>query len=136
MQRGPSLGFQAVDQGRRVGGHEVTVDPIADFRAGFDGSNWDPNWLDFYCDWRDRWFNQRIKPPSWVAGDDVIAAGAKGILFRFRYHEGGTNLLIYPDTLGATDVLAVFDPGASLPKTRIRAAEEGETSGQLDFKCQ
>ena len=98
--------------------YEVTVGPIADFRAGFDSSKWDPIWEDFYCDWRELWFNQRIEPPSWVVGDEAIVAGAKGILFRSRFHESGTNLMIYPDTLDATDVLAVFDPGASLPKNQ------------------
>jgi len=51
-------------------------------------------------------------------GDEVIAAGAKGILFRSRFHEGGTNRVIYPDTLGATDALVVLDPGAALPKNQ------------------
>jgi len=46
----------------------VTVGPVADFRAGFEAPNWNPIWEDFYCDWRELWFNQRIEPPSWVIG--------------------------------------------------------------------
>lgn len=62
--------------------YQIAVGPVADFRAGFDAAEWPPIWEDFYCDWRELWFNQRIEPPSWVIGDEVIAAGAKGILFR------------------------------------------------------
>lgn len=83
--------------------YQVTIKPVADFRTGFDASSWSPIWEDFYCDWRELWFNQRIEPPCWVVGDEAIAAGAKGILFRSRFREGGTNLVMYPDTLGPTD---------------------------------
>ena len=91
---------------------------IADFQSGFDASNWDPIWEDFYCDWRELWFNQHIEPPSWVMGDEVIAAGAKGILFQSHIFTGGSNLVVYPDTFIATDSLAVFDPGQALPKNQ------------------
>jgi RES domain-containing protein len=98
--------------------YQVTVEAVADFRSGFDVSNWDPIWEDFHCDWRELWFNQRIEPPSWVVGDEVIAAGAKGILFQSRFPGGGTNLVVYPETFVATDSLAVFDPGQALPKNQ------------------
>jgi RES domain-containing protein len=96
----------------------VTVDRVVDFRAGLERAHWDPIWEDFYCDWRELWFNQRVEPPSWVVGDEAMAAGAKGILFRSRVREGGTNLVIYPEALGAADALTVFDPGGSLPKNQ------------------
>ncbi len=98
--------------------YQVTVGQVADFRSGFDASCWGPLWEDFYCDWRELWFNQGIEPPSWVIGDEVIAAGAKGILFSSRFHGGGTNLVVYPETFLATDLLAVFDPGLALPKNQ------------------
>ncbi len=72
--------------------------PVADFRQGFDPSHWEPIWEDFTCDWRELWFNQRVEPPSWLIGDEVIAAGAKGILFQSRLNVGGTNLTLYPVT--------------------------------------
>ena len=28
--------------------YEVTVDPVVNFRAAFEGANWDPIWEDFY----------------------------------------------------------------------------------------
>jgi RES domain-containing protein len=98
--------------------YQLTADPVADFRSDFDASRWAPIWEDFYCDWRELWFNQRIEPPSWVIGDEAIAAGAKGILFKSRFAEAGTNLVLYPETFGSADSLTVFDPGGSLPKNQ------------------
>lgn len=46
--------------------------------------DWSPLWEEFYCDWRELWFNQRVEPPSWVLADEALAAGAKGILFGSR----------------------------------------------------
>lgn len=93
----------------------VTVAPVADFRSGFDALAWGPIWEDFYCDWRELWFNQRIEPPSWVIGDEAIAAGAKGILFPSRLAVGGTNLVLFPDGFSSSDSLSVFDPTHNLP---------------------
>lgn len=98
--------------------YQITAGMIADFQSGFDASNWDPIWEDFYCDWRELWFNQHIEPPSWVMGDEVIAAGAKGILFQSHISAAGVNLVVFPDTFIATDSLAVFDPGRALPKNQ------------------
>lgn len=98
--------------------YQITVGMIADFQSGFDASNWDPIWEDFYCDWRELWFNQHIEPPSWVMGDEVIAAGAKGILFQSHISAGGVSLVVFPDTFIATDSLAVFDPSRALPKNQ------------------
>lgn len=97
--------------------YQVTAQPIVDFRKGFD-AGWDTLWEDFYCDWRELWFNQRIEPPSWIIGDEVIAAGAKGILFQSRVTAGGINLALYPETLLNSDLVMVFDPGQTLPKNQ------------------
>lgn len=93
----------------------VTVSKVADFRSGFDASAWEAIWEDFYCDWRELWFNQRIEPPSWVIGDEAIAAGAKGVLFPSRLASGGTNLVLFPDGFSKADSLSVFDPTHNLP---------------------
>lgn len=98
--------------------YQVTLGSVADFRAGFEALNWNPIWEDFFCDWRELWFNQRIEPPSWVIGDEAIEAGAKGILFRSRIREGGVNLVIYPDILTTADSLSAFDPDQALPKNQ------------------
>ncbi len=96
--------------------YQLTMGPVADFRQGFDPSHWEPIWEDFTCDWRELWFNQRVEPPSWLIGDEVIASGAKGILLQSRLNVGGTNLALYPEALTGSDSLTVFDPGQSLPK--------------------
>lgn len=98
--------------------YQVTASAVADFRGGFDATCWNSIWEDFYCDWRELWFNQGIEPPSWVMGDEVIAAGANGILFRSGFSAMGTNLVLYPDTFIATDSLVAFDPAQSLPKNQ------------------
>jgi len=43
--------------------YRVTVERVADFRAGFAAAHWDPLWEDFPCDWRELWFNQHVEPP-------------------------------------------------------------------------
>ena len=98
--------------------YQLTVEPVADFTAGYDASVWPPIWEDFYCDWRALWFNQRIEPPSWIVGDTVIAAGSKGILFPSQARVGGTNLVLFVNALTATDSLQVYDPGRSLPQNQ------------------
>lgn len=81
-----------------------------DFTQGYSASSWDPVWQDFYCDWRELWFNQRIEPPSWGIGDAVIANGTKGILFASHFVDSGKNLVLYPETFGTTDSISVYDP--------------------------
>lgn len=98
--------------------YQLTVKPIVDFTSGYNASDWDPIWQDFYCDWRDLWFNQRIEPPSWVIGDLVTASGAKGILFPSRLAKGGTNFVLFTQMISETDRLDVFDPSNALPRTQ------------------
>ncbi|MBA3352371.1 MAG: RES domain-containing protein [Blastocatellia bacterium] len=92
----------------------VNVDPIADFRGGYS-SKWPAVWQDFYCDWRSILLSG-IDPPSWAIGDDALKNGAKGIAFRSQRAVGGFNLILYTETLTASDVLDVFDPQGALPK--------------------
>ena len=51
-----------------------------------------------------RWLALRfIEPPSWIIGDEVIANGGKGILFRSRLSPDGINLVLwYPLVKSAT----------------------------------
>lgn len=95
----------------------VSARPVVDFRGAHAAGEWDPLWEDFYCDWRALWFDQRIEPPSWVIGDLVVAAGAKGILFESATHPGGTNLVLFNSALESDDALVVHDPASTLPKS-------------------
>ena len=54
----------------------------------------------------------------------VIAAGAAGILFPSRVAAGGTNLVVYLDSLAPTDTVVAFDPGQALPKTRTLGSKD------------
>nr|WP_328807307.1 RES domain-containing protein [Paraburkholderia elongata] len=96
----------------------MTVAPVVDFRQGFRSAVWAPLWEEFFCDWRQLWFNERIEPPSWVLGDEAIAAGAKGILFPSTIAAPGVNLVLYVDRFDADDVIEVFDPSGALPKNQ------------------
>lgn len=96
--------------------YRLSAAPMVDFRAGFD-SGWDPLWQDFYCDWRKMYHNDRIEPPSWVIGDQAIAFGAKGIIFRSAINSG-TNIVLYTDSLAADDRIEVHDPTGSLPRNQ------------------
>lgn len=98
--------------------YHLTVDPVVDFRSGYDAAYWSNIWEDFFCDWRELWFQQQIEPPSWMIGDEVIARGSKGILFRSRLAPQGTNLVIYPTQFDADDSIIVYDPGLALPKNQ------------------
>ena len=106
----------------------VSAMPVVDFTRGYAPGTWDPLWEDFYCDWRTIWFNERTEPPSWVLGDAVIAAGAKGILFRSRLSPAGINLALYVDELDANDRLDVHDPSGSLPHNQSSWAPRPGTS--------
>ena len=102
--------------------YQLTAAPVVDFTQGYSTANseiiWDSVWEDFYCDWRELWFNQRVEPPSWTIGDRVISAGAKGILFPSRLSQDGTNLVLFTQTLTAPDKLEVFDPELALPQSQ------------------
>ena len=98
--------------------YTVRIDPVADFRAGYDTEHWSDLWEEFHCDWRELWFNRRVEPPSWVLADEALAAGAKGIVFPSRLAPDGLNLVIYNDLLTADDTLQVYDPTEALPKNQ------------------
>ena len=94
--------------------YDVKVDSVVDFRGGYT-SAWDSIWQYFNCDWRSMLFNDKIEPPSWLIGDVVLTAGAKGILFDSVVSDG-SNLVLYNDTLEATDFVRPYDPGHALPR--------------------
>lgn len=98
--------------------YTVHASPLVDFRGGYEAARWPPLWGEFYCDWRELWFDRRVEPPSWVLGDEAITAGAKGIAFSSIVAPGGTNLVLFVDTLDSSDTLTVFDPGSALPKNQ------------------
>lgn len=98
--------------------YTVHARPLVDFRGSYDPEQWAPLWEEFNCDWRALWFGQRVEPPSWVLGDEAIAAGAKGIVFPSATTSGGTNLILFVDALDADDTLTVFDPKGALPKNQ------------------
>lgn len=98
--------------------YTARLSPVVDFRAGYDASRWPDLWEEFFCDWRELWFNQRVEPPSWVLADDALSAGAKGILFASTMAMGGTNLVVFDEQLTADDKLQVYDPAGALPKNQ------------------
>lgn len=94
--------------------YQIEVEPVVDFSTG-DTTGMDPLWQDFYCDWRKMAFHTKIEPPSWVIGDEVLAAGAKGIMFKSAL-TGGVNVVLYNDALTPKDIIKVHDPKNALPK--------------------
>lgn len=96
--------------------YRLNVDRVVDFRDGFT-EQWDPMWQDFFCDWRKLYFNDGIEPPSWVIADRVLAAGAKGILFKSAI-TGRANLVLYADALSGADFVKVHDPKRALPRNQ------------------
>jgi RES domain-containing protein len=96
--------------------YRLRVGQLVDFRNGF-ADGWGALWQDFYCDWRRMVFNENCEPPSWVIGDQVLAAGAKGILFRSAL-TGDTNLVLFNDALSCEDELTAHDPRHALPRNQ------------------
>lgn len=96
--------------------YQLHIRAVVNFSAGFDSKTWEMLWEDFHCDWRAMWFDRRIEPPSWIIGDEVIAAGGNGILFSSVTNPGGVNLVLYPATLTSADTIEVYDPHHDLPK--------------------
>lgn len=103
--------------------YSVQLSQVVDFRDGYRSGDWDPLWADFVCDWRELWFNQHIEPPSWELGDQALAAGAQGILFRSQVAPPGINLVVYPEALTAADHVTPYDPRGDLPRTQDSWAE-------------
>lgn len=46
--------------------YQLTAFPVIDFRSGYDPVEWSNIWDDFFSNWRELWFHQRIEPPSWT----------------------------------------------------------------------
>jgi RES domain-containing protein len=97
--------------------YQIDVYPIVDFREGYNPKHWGPLWKDFFCDWRSLFFNRRIEPPSWEIGDEVIAAGAKGIMFQSVLTRG-TNVVLYTAELADPESITIYDPSNDLPKNQ------------------
>jgi RES domain-containing protein len=98
--------------------YQVEVDPVADFRGGFDSRHWSPNWALLNCKWRALWFDQRVEPPSWALADEVIGAGGKGVLFRSTIRPDGVNLVLHVEFLSNADRIKTHDPSGVLPKNQ------------------
>lgn len=96
--------------------YRITAQPVVDFTGGYTPDQWPPLWQDFHCDWRALWFDQRVEPPSWVIGDEVLAQGGKGVLFASPMRPGGVNLVLYPSQMEAADRVDWHDPGNDLPR--------------------
>ena len=97
--------------------YHVALDAVVDFRDGYVPNLWPPLWQELYCNWRRMAWLDGVEPPSWVLADEVLTAGFRGVLFP-SVHTEGTNLVVYPDVLGASDRLAVHDPEGRLPRDR------------------
>ena len=82
-----------------------------DLRQLHQGAPWDELWHD----WRTLKFELHIVPPTWVLADIVLANGYTGILFPSQAHEGGTNLVVYPEQPKSGNAVIVNDPDGRLP---------------------
>lgn len=100
-----------------IAAFRINLSCVADLSAGYDPELWDPAWEDWECDWRELVL-EGIEPPSWLLGEEALAAGAKGILFPSTLHAGGTNLVVFTNSLDDGDQLEVYDPKEQLPKNQ------------------
>jgi hypothetical protein len=98
----------------------VTLSRVVDFRAGFDPGDWGPLWQELSCNWRGSALSERSEPPSWLLGDEVLQAGASGVLYPSLRHAGGIDLVVYTNAIrGALGGrFAVHDPDRKPPGIR------------------
>lgn len=89
---------------------------LVDLRQLCHGEPWDALWHDWREDWRHLRFELHIEPPTWVLADMVMTRGCSGILFPSQAHEGGTNVVVYPDHLRDGQSIMVNDPEGHLPQ--------------------
>lgn len=94
----------------------VDVAEVVDISGGYDPTVWSPDWAQWDCAWKQIARIDKRAPPSWKLADAVITAGRRGILFTSLRAPGGTNLVLYPANLTATDKITVHDPDGRLPR--------------------
>lgn len=98
--------------------YAATLRGLVDLRQLHRGPPWDDLWHDWREDWRLLKFERHVEPPTWVLADLVLARGCTGILFPSLTHEGGTNVIAYPDQIKNGNSIAVNDPENRLPRDR------------------
>ena len=96
--------------------YRVVLASVVDFRGGFDATHWPLLWRDLYCDHRHLANIEHVEPPSWILGDEVIAAGHAGVLFKSA-RGSGVNLVVYTAAVKPPDRLEVIDPDGKLPRS-------------------
>jgi RES domain-containing protein len=97
--------------------YRLDLGRVVDHRHGYEPAHWSPLWQDLGCNWRGMAFLDRIEPPTWVLADQVLAAGACGVLYPTQRADAhGLNLVVYLDALTSTDRIAVHDPDDRLPR--------------------
>ena len=97
----------------------VTIGSVVDLSGGYDPTIWPSDWAGWNCAWKAIARLDRKVPPSWRLADMVIAAGHGGLLFPSTRHDGGVNLVVYPQNLGAADAIRVHDPDRRLPHDQL-----------------
>ncbi|WP_394697426.1 RES family NAD+ phosphorylase [Pseudoxanthomonas japonensis] len=95
--------------------YRVELRRVADFSKGYS-DQWDELWKDWDCEWKKLFFMEDIEPPTWLMSD-VVSSMASGLLFPSTKRPGGTNLVVFLDSLAEADVFNVHDPEGALPKT-------------------
>lgn len=109
--------------------------PLVDLRRIREGG-WDPIWEDWSVDWRHQAFDLHIDPTSWDLAELAIDAASPGIIFPSTVHQGGTNLVIYPDALAATPDASIAVPTratccrAMTPAGNRPAPDRGNDNGR------
>lgn len=96
--------------------YRASLRDLVDLRQLHQGEPWDDLWHDWREDWRRLRFELHIEPPTWVLADLVLANGYTGILFPSQVHEGGTNVVVYPERLKDGNSVTVHDPDGRLPR--------------------
>jgi len=95
---------------------QVTLQNLVDFSLGFAASNWLPDWKDWSTNWRRIARIDHAVPPSWLLADAVFASGAAEVLYPSLRNPSGTNLVIFPTSLGPADRITAHDPDGLLPR--------------------
>ena len=98
--------------------YSVDVSGVVDFSASYDPALWPPLWAEAGCDWKYIARIERRDPPSWLLGDELAAAGYRGLLYPSYRRFGGMDLVLFIALLDASCRVEPYDPHGQLPRDR------------------
>ena len=98
--------------------YTVSAKAMVDFRRGIGSMTQSPFREEFYCNWRELWFNQRVEPPSLGAGRRSSGRGSEGHPVRVADRAGRHQLGALQRDAECHEALTFHHLAGALPKNQ------------------